>query len=116
MKKLLKVAQGDQGDLQAKQGDQTIEQRMQGWRGSKMAGIDVSRFALPDTYRVIEPPMPLRGDLSLYFCMNRFLTRAFRNPGLESDMGYRPQGKCEDLRSSLLRHLRGRKPTLSGDR
>lgn len=76
------------------------------WRGEKMKDIEVSSFALPDKYRVIQPPVPLRGELSLYFCMNRFRTRAFRDVSLAYDMQRKPQSMCEDLRRRLLDDLR----------
>ena len=82
---------------------------LQGWRGKAMEGIEVPRFALPDKYTVTDPPIPLRGELSLYFCMSRFLTRAFRNSWstkLEINLRRRTEWTCEDLRASLLSHLR----------
>ena len=90
----------------AKEGTKDI---LQCWRGKAMEGIEVARFALPDKYTVTDPPIPLRGEFSFYFCVGRFLTRAFRNHEsfkLEINLRQRTEETCEDLRDSLLSHLR----------
>ena len=75
--------------------------QMMCWRGDSFhEDVPLQRFAVPetDTYKVIEAPEPLRRELSLFFCMARFL-------GLEVS-----ESCLKELRSDFMSHISSQGP------
>ena len=55
--------------------------------------LPLQRFAVPEAYKVIEAPEPLRREMSLFFCMARF-------KGLKMT-----ETSLKELRSELMGHI-----------
>ena len=76
---------------------ETAKFQMMCWRGGDgfRDSFPLQRFAVPENYKVIEAPEPLRREMGLFFCMARF-------KGLEVT-----ESCLKELRSRLMGHISG---------